>query len=218
MIVQVYEIATAAEARAVAGAGVDHVGVLVGKGDFPRELSIDAAAPVVAAVPEPSRTSLLVLGADLDFAFRAAAALMPSILHLGAAPDLVLPDDLRRLKAGLPGVRLMRSIPVTGPESVDLARAYEGAADFLLLDSHKPGDAQVGAQGVTHDWALDRRIVEAVAIPVIIAGGLGPENVVAAIAAVRPAGVDSKTRTDRPDGSHRKDPDRVAAFVREARG
>jgi phosphoribosylanthranilate isomerase len=64
------------------------------------------------------------------------------------------------------------------------------ANDILMLDSHGPGDAQIGALGVTHHWELDRKIVESVRIPVIIAGGLGPDNVIAAIRAVRPAGVD----------------------------
>ena len=50
-------------------------------------------------------------------------------------------------------------------------------------------------------------------IPVIIAGGLGPDNVVAAINAVRPAGVDSKTKTDKDDGSHTKDLEKVKQFV-----
>jgi phosphoribosylanthranilate isomerase len=76
---------------------------------------------------------------------------------------------------------------------------------MLLLDSHNAGDRQIGALGLTHDWELDRKIVETVRVPVIIAGGLGPDNVMQAIRAVRPAGVDSKTKTDKDDGSHTKD-------------
>jgi phosphoribosylanthranilate isomerase len=90
-------------------------------------------------------------------------------------------------------------------------------ADLLLLDSYDPADRQIGALGVTHSWELDRRIVESVHVPVIVAGGLGPENVGAAIRASRPAGVDSKSRTDRNDESHTKDLDRVGAFVNAAR-
>jgi phosphoribosylanthranilate isomerase len=52
-----------------------------------------------------------------------------------------------------------------------------------------------------------------VRIPVIIAGGLGPDNVVDAIRAVHPAGVDSKTKTDKDDGSHTKDLQKVTQFV-----
>jgi phosphoribosylanthranilate isomerase len=88
---------------------------------------------------------------------------------------------------------------------------------MLLLDSHRPGDIQIGALGTTHDWELDRKIVEAVSIPVIIAGGLGPDNVAEAIRTVRPAGVDSKTQTDREDGSHAKDLDKVRRFVNRAK-
>lgn len=69
---------------------------------------------------------------------------------------------------------------------------------------------------MTHDWTISRRIVERVRIPAIFAGGLGPANVADAIRAVRPAGVDSKTRTDR-DGSHAKDLERVRRFHEAAR-
>ena len=68
-----------------------------------------------------------------------------------------------------------------------------------------------------HSWELDRAIVERVRVPVIIAGGLGPENIVEAIRAVWPAGVDSKTRTDKGDGSHTKDLEKVRRFVSLAR-
>jgi phosphoribosylanthranilate isomerase len=56
-----------------------------------------------------------------------------------------------------------------------------------------------------------------VKIPVIIAGGLGPDNVADVIMAVQPAGVDSKTRTDKDDGSHTKDLQKVRQFVAQAK-
>jgi phosphoribosylanthranilate isomerase len=90
-------------------------------------------------------------------------------------------------------------------------------ADILLLDSHRRGDRQIGALGVTHSWEIDRKIVESVRIPVIIAGGLGPDNVMDAIRAVQPAGVDSKTKTDKDDGSHTKDLQKVRRFVERAK-
>jgi phosphoribosylanthranilate isomerase len=64
------------------------------------------------------------------------------------------------------------------------------------LDSHRLGDVQIGALGITHSWEIDRKIVESVRVPVIIAGGLRPDNVIDAIREVGPAGVDSKTKTD----------------------
>ncbi|HVH79168.1 MAG TPA: hypothetical protein VM782_07250, partial [Stellaceae bacterium] len=120
------------------------------------------------------------------------------------------------IKARHPGVRVMRSIPVVDDTSVAIACAYQSIADFLLLDSHDPGDRQIGALGRTHDWTISRRIIDSVAVPVILAGGLGPDNVAAAIAAVHPIGVDSKTKTDRADGSG-KDLAVVQAFVTVAK-
>ena len=86
----------------------------------------------------------------------------------------------------------------------------------MLLDSYDLGTRQFGALGRTHDWSLSRRIVDDVGILVILAGGLGLDNVAAAIAAVRPAGVDSKTKTDRPGGGG-KDLAEVRAFVAAAK-
>ena len=142
---------------------------------------------------------------------------MPAILHLGAAPPHLSPAQVQTLKTQFPQVALMRSIPVVDESSIILARSYDGLADWLLLDSYESGDRQIGALGVTHSWDLDRRIVESVRVPAIIAGGLGPENVQEAIRVARPAGVDSKTKTDRSDRTHTKDLQKVSAFVTAAR-
>lgn len=197
--------------------GVDHIGLLVGDGAFPREQSIETARAIFAQIRPQAKTCVLSLSDDLELIGRIAGALLPDILHLGAAPERLSPGQLRTLKTAFPRTSLMRSIPVVDESSIGLARAYEGTADFLLLDSHKPGDRQIGALGITHSRELDRRIVESVCTPVVIAGGLGPDNVREAIRTVCPAGVDSKTKTDKTDGSHTKDLQKVAAFIAAAR-
>ena len=211
MLTQIYEVGTADEARAISAIGVDHIGVLVGDGEFPREQPVAATIAIAAAILPPAKLSALFLTSDLARIAEAVRALRPAIVHLGAAPELLTPRDAAALKIQFPEMPIMRSIPVTGEESIALSRGYEGIADFLLLDSHRACDRQIGALGVTHDWRISRRIVEATRVPVILAGGLGPDNVAEAIRAVRPAGVDSKTRTDR-DGSHAKDLGRVHRF------
>lgn len=217
MIVQIYEVTTAVEARALGAMGVDHIGVLVGDGSFPREQTIKSAREIFTAIPSESKASGLSLSHDLDLIVQLTAELMPDILHLGAAPEHLSPAQLRTIKTEFPHVSLMRSIPVVDESSIALARSYDGVADWLLLDSYKSGDRQIGALGVTHSWELDRRIIESVRIPAIIAGGLGPENVRNAIRVAHPAGVDSKTKTDQSDGSHTKDLQKVSAFVKAAR-
>jgi phosphoribosylanthranilate isomerase len=216
MTVQIYEVRSAAEAAALAACGVDHVGVLVGPGAFPRELDPASARAVFAACPGTVKRVALSLSADPDEIGSVVAATRPDIIHLGAAAELVSAAMAAALKARHPSCRVMRSIPVVDAHSIAIAKEYEGIADFLLLDSHRPGDVQIGALGRAHDWEISRQIVAAVAVPAILAGGLGPDNVGAAIRAVRPAGVDSKTRTDRADGTG-KDLDEVARFVAAAR-
>ena len=216
MLTQIYEIGTPEEASAISAIGVDHIGILVGDGRFPRERPVEEAARIGAAITAPSKFSALFLAADIARIAAWTRELDPAIVHLGASAELLSPKDVAALKRMLPNTPIMRSVPVSGEESVAIARSYMEIADFLLLDSYRPADRQIGALGVTHDWGVSRRIVETSSIPVILAGGLGPDNVADAIRAVRPAGVDSKTRTDR-DGSHAKDIDRVRRFHAAAR-
>ena len=189
---------------------------VVGDCVFPRELSIAHTNGIFAAVPADKKRVALSLSADLEELGRVVAETRPDIIQLQAAIDDFSVAMTRRLKTRFPQIPIMRAIPVVDEASIEVAGSYRGVADFLLLDSWDPATGQFGALGRTHDWSLSRRIVDDVGTPVILAGGLGPENVAAAIAAVRPAGVDSKTRTDRLDGSG-KDFAKVEAFVAAAK-
>jgi phosphoribosylanthranilate isomerase len=211
MLVQIYEVRTPAEAFALARFGVDHVGVLVGDGAFPRELSADRARAIFSAVPPLARRVALSLSADPP-RLRGLSSNRPDIIHIGAAVELFSVRDTRALEDAFPDVQIMRAIPIVYEGSIECAKNYRGVADFLLVDSHDAGDKQIGARGRVHDWTISRCIVDEVSVPAILAGGLDADNVAAAIAAVRPAGVDSKTKTDRADGNC-KDLDRVRRFV-----
>ena len=112
--------------------------------------------------------------------------------------DRVPAADLRALRDGLPGIRLVQVIHVTGPESVNEAREVACLVDALLLDSGNPAVKELGGTGRTHDWSLSRRIREEAGRPIFLAGGLCRENVAEAIAAVHPFGLDvcSGVRTE----------------------
>ncbi len=144
----------------------------------------------------------------------------PSILHLCPPAALTSPESVAAIRLRLPGVPVMQAISVTGPESVAEARAYAEVADYLILDTQAPDIPGVGASGATHDWSVSREIVRSVRVPVILAGGLSPENVAEAIRVVRPWGVDSLTYTSAPlaGGGFRKDLNRVRAFIENAGG
>lgn len=216
MLVQIFEVQTPEEAAALVRLGVDHIGVLVGDGSFPRELSIAQTKAIFAAVPVGHTRVALSLSPTLEEVARVVEETKPDMVQVQAEIEDFSVTMTRALKLRFPEVSIMRAIPVIDEASIETAASYRGVADFLLLDSYDLGKRQFGALGRTHDWSLSRRIVDEVGIPVILAGGLGPENVAAAISAVRPAGVDSKTRTDRLDRSG-KDLAKVHAFVAAAK-
>ena len=216
MLVQIYEVQTPEEAAALARLGVDHVGVLVGDGVFPRELPVEQAKAIFAATPPGTKRVALSLSAEWAEVARVTRETQPDIIQIQAAPEDFSVAVTRALKAQFPEILVMRAIPIIDETSIEIARSYQGVADFLLLDSYDAGSRQFGALGRTHDWSLSRRIVNGVSIPAILAGGLSPDNVAEAIAAVRPVGVDSKTKTDRADGAG-KDLDKVRRFIAAAK-
>jgi phosphoribosylanthranilate isomerase len=216
LLVQIFEVQTPEEAVALSRLGVDHIGVLVGDGAFPRELPAARARAIFAATPPRTKRVALSLAAKLAELVAVARETRPDIIQVQAAAEDFPLAVLRALKALLPEIAIMRAVAMIDETAIDIARSYRGVADFLLLDSYDPATRQFGALGRAHDWRLSRRVVEEIGIPAILAGGLGPENVAAAIAAVGPAGVDSKTRTDRGDGAG-KDLDKVRDFLAAAK-
>ena len=212
MITQIYETQSPQEATALIKAGVDHIGVLVGRGEFPREKSIEQTRDIFAVIKPPAKKIALPLTTDLAYIKKVIEQTAPDIVQIGALIDQISPEDVQMLKEAYPSTRMMRVIPVTGPESITQARAYDGIADWLLLDTLGQDGRIIGATGQTHDWQISKKIVEQVSIPVILAGGLGPENVAESIFTVHPQGVDCKTKTDKP-GKSDKDLDLVKAFV-----
>ena len=213
MIVQIYEISSPDEAKKMAEIGVDHVGVLIGKGKYPRELSIEEAKMIFQSLPPKVKKVALSLSDDLEEISEIIDQLCPDILHLGITEEFLPLAKVEEIREKYPELRIMRAIAVINEESVRLSQKYEKIVDYLLLDTYK---VQFGATGETHDWVISRKIVDSVKIPVILAGGLGPDNVAEAIKKVRPAGVDSKTKTDK-SGTHQKDIEKVKEFVRIAK-
>lgn len=220
MIVQLYTMQSPAEALACVGAGADHVGLTPPQG-LPGELpSLLAMREIVDAVGDRARCVALTVDMDHGRIEQLVQVVRPAILHLCPLAQDVTPAAVAALRVRLPGMPIMQAVSVTGPESIAEAREYAEVADFLILDTQAPDIPGVGASGATHDWSVSRAIVDAVRIPVILAGGLSPDNVAAAIRAVRPWGVDSLTHTNEPlpGGGFRKDLAKVAAFAAAARG
>ena len=220
MITQLYTMQSVTEALACADAGADHLGITPPHGGLPGEVPVRLAAEIVRALDGRAKAVVLTVWTDPVAIAELVDATHPAILHLCPPAHLTSPAQVEAIRARLPGVPVMQAVSVAGPESVAEAQAYARVADYLILDTSDPNIGGVGASGATHDWRVSREIVRSVDVPVILAGGLTPENVAEAIRLVRPWGVDSLTHTNTPlsGGGFRKDLDRVRAFIAAARG
>ena len=79
MLVQIYETSSPEETRALADLGVDHIGVLVGDGLFPREQSVGRARLILSAIPSSSKGLVLVLSDDVPLIGHIISELKPAI-------------------------------------------------------------------------------------------------------------------------------------------
>jgi phosphoribosylanthranilate isomerase len=99
---------------------------------------------------------------------------------------------------------------------LDEARHYLDVCHALHLDSRTTD--RLGGTGELHDWSISRQIVEMASEhgrPVVLSGGLRPENVAEAVAAVHPYAVDVNSGVEDEQGD--KDPEKARAFVSTAR-
>ena len=223
MKIQIYTMQTVEEALQAAALGVDYLGVTPSDRGLPGEIDFTTARAIVDALEGKAQRVALSVESDLDAIVAMVDAVRPDVLHLCGDIALVTPEQVAKLKPMLaerhPDLKILQAIPMTGPEALDHAAAFEPHVDMFILDSVAAHIGGIGAAGVTHDWSISREIVARSKLPVILAGGLSASNVAESIEAVKPWAVDSLTHTNRPlpEGGFRKDMDKIAAFVAAAR-
>ncbi len=126
--------------------------------------------------------------------------------------NTVEPSEIDVIRDSLPYLKIVKAVHVTDESAIETGKLYESHADALILDT-RTGE-KIGGTGITHDWNISAKIVAESAVPVILAGGLTPENVAEAVRKVRPYGVDVHTGVKK-DGI--RNPEKTLAFAREAR-
>ena len=210
--VKICGISSAEDAHAAAQAGADAIGCLCGlDSPSPDQVEPGAARTIFAALPPFVARVLVTHRTSVAEVLALAREACPTVVQLhGAFPLERIPE----LRASLPHVAIVKNVHVEGEEARAAAREAAAVADAVLLDS-KTAD-RIGGTGTTHDWTISARIVREVRSPIILAGGLTPENVAEAILRVEPWAVDVNSGTKGPDG--RKSPSRMRAFVAAAKG
>lgn len=200
------------DALAAAEYGADAVGFLVGqKHASPDFVDPADAAAMVAALPPHIDSVLVTHLAEPDEIVPLANTTGVSAIQLHGDTS---PDQAAEIKQRVAHLKTYKAIHVVDAQSIDTARQYT-TVDALVLDTLDASTDQVGGTGRTHDWAISRQIVEQLPIPVILAGGLTPDNVATAIRQVRPYGVDVNSGTKGPDGY--KDHTKLKRFIGNAK-
>ncbi len=197
IIVQIYEVQTPSEAEKLMELGVDHIGsVVVSQEVWKLPLIRDTINMIDGSA---ARSSLIPLFSSLDAVLRTLDYYKPDIVHFcedltfqnggwGTCEELILLQE--NVKKRFPGIKIMRSIPISQPgmndhvATIELARLFEPVSDYFLTDTllvkesgssfdHQPVKGFVGITGQTCDWDIAAKLVESSRIPVILAGGMG---------------------------------------------
>jgi len=204
--VKICGITNAEDRDAAVAAGADAIGVISGVTvDTPREVDSETAVDLVAGVP-PLMTSVLVtMGEAVQPIARRVETVRPDVVQVHDGLD---PSELGALRRRVDA----KVVAVVDAEHDDI-EASANAADALLVDSVDADGG--GGTGETHDWERTREIVDTLDAPVVLAGGLTPENVAEAVETVRPFGVDVASGVEAEGGV--KDHDAVGRFVGQAK-
>jgi phosphoribosylanthranilate isomerase len=206
-----------ADVALCAEAGADALGFVV-EYPLPVPWTLDRAraAELMRGVP-PFATRVAVVGGDAATILAIAETTHPDVLQLHLDEDEA---TVTAVKERAVGAQIVKAIRIrsgeTPPASEVLASArrfVDAGADAILLDSKT--ESRAAGTGIPVDWKLARDVAAGLGAPLVLAGGLTPENVAGAIETVRPHAVDVISAVE--DARHRKVPERVSAFVAAAR-
>lgn len=197
--IKVCGITRTSDAAAAARLGVDAVG-LVFHPKSPRHVSVEQAREIVAGLPAFVTVTALFLDPGREAVQQVLDKVRVELLQFHG----VEPAEFCRGFAR----PYIKAVPMgSQADLAEYAQRHSQAA-ALLLDSHAAG--QKGGTGMSFDWSAVPKVGGP---PLILAGGLKPENVATAIRIVQPYGVDVSSGVESAPGI--KDPDKMAAFVRE---
>jgi phosphoribosylanthranilate isomerase len=182
-------IASIEEAWMAIDRGASAIGLVSEMPSGPGPIDEGLIAQIAAVVPPSVSSFLLTCSED-------AGSIISQQRRTGVNTiqicDRLQTGSYEDLRLALPGIKLVQVIHVTGPEAIDESVAVARFVDAILLDSGNQTlpVKELGGTGRTHDWRLSREIRDAIKVPVFLAGGLKPDNIVAAIRQVQPFGVD----------------------------
>ncbi len=201
--------------------------------ESPRKLDSETAAYLVSRVPEILSSVLVIMPENADKAVKLIEKIKPDIVQIHSRLPLIELEIIKE-KTGIPIIKTL-SVPAQDETFIPVQEEASGEkagnlasfsnlleevslleeseiVDSILLDTARP--EKPGGTGYVHDWTLSRRISEETRLPLILAGGLKPENVREAIRAVSPYAVDTASGVEI---SGKKDAAKIKSFIEEVR-
>jgi len=195
-----------ADLRAAIEAGADAVGVISSVSvETAREVDRGTAAELVADVPPFVTATLVTMPEDADHAVDLVRAIRPDAIQLHGEFSA---EDIGYIRAET-GIKVIPAVDYT---DTDRAHELDEAADAILVDSTREDGA--GGTGEPHDWEATGELSETLTSPVVLAGGLTPDNVAEAVRVAAPFAVDVASGVERDPGH--KDHTALATFVQNA--
>jgi phosphoribosylanthranilate isomerase len=212
--VQVAGVRDQEEAEMLVRSGVHLLGFPFGLPVHAEDTPVDDAAAIIRTLSDRVLTILITYLTD----FR---EILPLVAQLGVQGvqlhGRIGVESVRHLRAMRSDLLLLKSLIVGNTNREELFGAqdeYAPHVDGFLTDTLDPETGAEGATGRVHDWGVSQVLARRSARPLLLAGGLTPDNVAQAIEVVAPFGVDAHTGLEGKDG--RKDPEKVRRFVRNA--
>lgn len=221
MFVKICGITRLEDALAAQEAGADCFGMIYNFSKSPRSVSHAQAEAMWTKVSLPF--VLVAVNADPDLLEAAHDLIFPFALQLhGNEPPSYVQEI--KLSVNCEVWKVIHLPPGTAEQvAIDHLRSQlgeyaEAGCDRIMIDTHIPDaidEKRYGGTGLASDWHALREVVASVSVPVILMGGLNPDNVAEAIAIVRPWGVDCSSGVESSPGV--KDREKIRAFVSAAR-
>jgi len=193
--------------------GADAIGVLVGQHHpSPDFITAEEASAILRHLP-PFVSGVLVSHVEsAKELLELIQQVQPAAVQLHSPMS---PDHVAAVRRCHPALTLLKVVHANGPDPLTTLRAYSELVNGVVADSCNPSTGQVGGTGVPHDWSVSAELVRHCGLPLILAGGLTPTNVAAAIAQVGPWGVDVNSGVKGDDGF--KSARRLKEFIHRAR-
>jgi len=182
-------IASIKEANTAIELGADAIGLVAKMPSGPGPIQDELIRQIAQSVPPLIGTFLLTSETSAEEIIKHHFRTQTNTIQIVDLPSM---GTYSQLKEALPSVKIVQVIHVIDSKSADLAIKLSESVDALLLDSGNPNlkIKELGGTGRVHNWSLSRQIRDNSSCPVILAGGLKPENVRQAIEEVQPFAID----------------------------